>query len=141
MVDPRPMTVYHRLIFPDSTHYVSVDPSVISARASVIRDLGAMRASALPKRPNCTPLLILPRDRVTSGCPSQNEVVWVVAPRAEVGKDDALEDEAGEDEWTLRMFAFFYGTKSSSAGTFDAIVIRNENGWVLDRLIRRVIWE
>ena len=58
-------------------------------------------------------------------------MVWVLAAEA----------EAEQDEWVLRMIGMFYSPRSSSARTYDAIVTRNEDAWVLDRLITQVIWE
>ena len=130
-VDPRPIDVYHGPVSPDSTHYLSVDASVISDRASVIHDLGASTAVAFPMRRGCTGIMTPPPYRDASGYPSRNEVVWVLAAEA----------EAGQDEWTLRMISVSYNPRFRTVQTHDAIVIRNENGWVLDRVIDRVIWE
>ena len=96
-VDPRPINVSHGPVFLGSAHYLSTDSAVISARASVVRGLGATTTSAYPRRRGCTGSLVSPPNRDSSGCPSEKEIVLVLAAEAEVV----------EGEWTLRMFASF----------------------------------
>lgn len=130
-VDPRPIDVNHDPGLPDSTHYLSAEPSVISARASVVRDLGAVTATAFPLRRHCSGVLVAPSQRDYSGCPSQMETVVVLAGEA----------EAGQEEWILPMISITQGSRGRTLFIQDAIVIRNENGWVLDRIVTRVVWE
>ena len=130
-VDPRPIDVKYGPVLPDSTHYLAAEPSLVSARDSVVRDLGATTAAAFPLRRHCVGTLAAPSQRDYSGCPSQPEIVLTLAAEA----------KADQDEWTLPMISVSYGSRGRTIYIEDAIVIWNESGWVLDRLIRRSIWE
>ena len=88
-----------------------------------------MTAAVFPLRPNCSGVLAGRRD--FSGCPSQTETAVALAAEA----------KAVQDEWILPLITVTHTPRGKTLLIRDAIVIRNESGWVLDRLITRIVWE
>lgn len=125
-IDPRPIDVIFGPVIPDAEDYLPIEPAVMQARDSVIRDLGASTGTAFPLRPRCPGVFGLSSD--TSGCPSEREQIFVFGAEAEIR----------EDEWVLPMISILYDPGAKSGGTYEAIVIWRDGGWVLDRRVKLI---